>query len=106
MPGKQNFDEDQRTLLRFLSSSPLASGSSSSSRSAVSVGLRICAMLPLLVGGPELSLMLRFLFSRPAEFHDQLLKLSMLTMPLENGGGGGGVEGRERDCGFVAAWRE
>lgn len=52
-------------------------------------------MLPLRVGGREVSLMDRFLFSRFAEPHDQLLKLSMVLMPFENGGGGGGVEGRD-----------
>lgn len=50
-------------------------------------------MLPLRVGGRELSLMDKFLFSRLAEPHDQLLKLSIELMPFENGGGGGGVEG-------------
>ena len=52
-------------------------------------------MLPLRVGGPEPSLTDRFLFSRLlAEPQDQLLKLSMVLMPFEKGGGGG-VEGRE-----------
>lgn len=76
---------------RFRSSSPLGS-SSSFSRSAVSVGLRIWAMLPLLVGGADVSLTDRFLLSpRFAEFHDQLPKVSL---PLTKGGGG--VAGR--DC--------
>lgn len=50
-------------------------------------------MLPRLVGGAELSLIARFLFSRLAEFQDQLLKLSMVVIPFENGGGG--VVGRD-----------
>jgi hypothetical protein len=62
-------------------------------------------MLPLLVGGAELSLTARFLFSpRVAELHDQPLKLSLFVAPLANGGGGGGVAGLE--CGCEAAWRE
>ena len=93
---------DYCSRLRFLSSSPL--GSSSSSRSAVSVGLRMWAMLPRRVGGPEWSRMDRFLFSRLAEPHDQLLKLSMVLMPLEKGGAGG-LDGRECDC-AAAFWRE
>ena len=54
-------------------------------------------MLPLLVGGAELSLTERFLLSRPAEFHDQLPKLSMGGAPFENDGGGG-VVGLECGC--------
>jgi len=54
-------------------------------------------MLPLRVGGPELSLMARFLFSRLALPHDQLLKLSTPLIPFEKGGGGG-VVGLDRDC--------
>ena len=63
-------------------------GSSSSfSLSAVSVGFRICAMLPRRVGGAELSFTVRRSF-RFAEFHDQLLRLSSPLLPLEKGGGG------------------
>ncbi len=86
------------SLLRFRSSSPLGSNpASSSALSAVSVGFRMCAMLPRRVGGAEWSLTMRFLVSpRFAEFHDQLPKAS-------TGGGGppldrcgsGGVAGRE-----------
>jgi len=52
-------------------------------------------MLPLLVGGPELSLMARFRFSRFEEFQDQLLRLSMPPPLAKGGGGGGGVAGLE-----------
>lgn len=53
------------------------------------------AMLPRRVGGPEWSRTDRFLFSRLlAEPQDQLLKLSMVLMPLEKGGTGG-LLGRE-----------
>lgn len=81
---------------RLRSSSPL--GSSSFSRSAVSVGFRICAMLPRRVGGVEMSRIERFLLSRLAEVQDQLFKLSRLlpTLPLENGGAGG-LAGRESE---------
>jgi hypothetical protein len=59
-------------------------------------------MLPLLVGGPELSFTARFLFSpRVAEPHDHPLKLSVFAPPFANGGGGGGVAGLE--CGCEAA---
>ena len=44
-------------------------------------------MLPLLVGGSELSLTLRFLFSRLADVQDQLLRPSIPFTPFENGGG-------------------
>lgn len=47
-------------------------------------------MLPLRVGGAELSLTDRFLLSpRLAAFHDQFPKLSGAPPPLANGGGGG-----------------
>lgn len=60
-------------------------------------------MLPLLVGGAELSLTDRFLLSpRLAAFHDQLPKLSIAPPPLVNDGGG--VAGLE--CGCEALWRE
>ena len=73
-------------------------GSSSSfSLSAVSVGFKMWAMLPRLVGGAELSLTDRRLSFRFAEFHDQLLKLSSPLLPLEKGGGGG-VSGLEWGC--------
>jgi hypothetical protein len=63
-------------------------------------------MLPLLVGGAEWSLTMRFLLSpRFAEFHDQLPNVS-----IPGGGppfvkcGGGGVAGREWGC--DADWSE
>jgi hypothetical protein len=56
-------------------------------------------MLPLRVGGAELSLTERFLLSpRLAEFQDQLPKVSTGGAPFENVGGGG-VAGLECDCG-------
>ena len=62
-------------------------------------------MLPLLVGGAELSLTDRFLLSpRLAEFHDQLPKVSMGGAPTFTKGGGGGVVGL--DCGWEGGWRE
>ena len=85
----------------FLSSSPRGS-SSSSSRSAVSVGFRMWAMLPRLVGGPDPSLIARFLLSRLAEFQDQLPKLSLA--PLAKGGGG--VVGLDREFCCEAPARE
>ncbi len=90
------FETNHCIRLRLRSSSPL--GSSSFSRSAVSVGFRIWAILPRRVGGVEISRIERFLFSRLAEFQDQLFKLSKLLpmFPLENGGAGG-VAGRERE---------
>lgn len=96
------FDHCKRFRLR--SSSPLGSSPSSSSLSAVSVGLRMWAMLPLLVGGAELSLTERFLLSpRLAAFHDQFPKLSIAPPPpLANGGGG--VAGLEWGC--EALWSE
>lgn len=61
------------------------------------------AMLPLLVGGAELSLTERFLLSpRFAAFHDQFPKLSIPPPPLANGGGG--VAGLEWGC--EALWSE
>jgi hypothetical protein len=81
--------------LRFRSSSPLGS-SSSSGRSMVSLGFKIWAMLPLLVGGADESLRLRALSRLLAEFQDQPPKVSaLLAPPLEKGGGG--VVGREED---------
>lgn len=87
------FGEIHPKRFRLRSSSPRGS-SSSSDRSAVSVGFSICAMLPRLVGGAEESL------SPPtalllADDQDQLPKVSPpLLLPLEKGGGGG-VVGRE-----------
>lgn len=52
----------------------------------------MCAMLPLLVGGSELSFTDKFLFSRLATFQDQLLRPSSPFIPFEKGGG---VVGRE-----------
>lgn len=54
-------------------------------------------MLPLLVGGADMSLIERFLFSRLAEFQDQLLRLSnpFPILPFENGAGG--VAGRDSE---------
>lgn len=92
----RTYDVNYCTRLRFRgSSSPR--GSSSSSRSTVSVGLRICAILPRLVGGADMSLIARFLFSRLAEPQDQLFKLSkpFPMLPLEKGGGG--VAGRDNE---------
>ena len=86
----------------FRSSSPRGS-SSSSERSAVSVGLRICAILPRLVGGADES------FKPPtvlllADDQDQLPKVSPpLLLPLANGGG---VVGRELGCVRVALLKE
>lgn len=70
----------------FLSSSPRGS-SSSSDRSAVSLGFRMCAMLPLLVGGAEESFSPR---PAAAEPHDQFPKVSAPLL-----GNWGGVDGRE-----------
>jgi hypothetical protein len=82
---------------RFLSSS-LNSSSCSSSLSAVSAGFRMWAMLPLLVGGPELSLNRPVVpFSREPP-HDQLLRWSTVA-PFEKGG----VVGRELS---VRPWEE
>jgi hypothetical protein len=64
----------------------------------------MCAMLPLLVGGPELALTARFLFSLFAEFHDQLPKVSLLELPLMKGCGG--VAGREWAVCWEAFWSE
>lgn len=91
----KSYDVNHCILLRFRSSSPR--GSSSSSRSTVSVGLRMCAMLPRLVGGADMSLIAKFLLSRPAEFHDQLFKLSkpFPILPFEKGAGG--VAGRDSE---------
>lgn len=54
-------------------------------------------MLPRRVGGVDISRTERFLFSRFAEFQDQLFKLSKLLpmVPFEKGCAGG-VVGRER----------
>ena len=62
-------------------------------------------MLPLRVGGAELSLTERFLLSRLAEFQDQLPKLSTGGAPFVNVGGGG-VAGLECDCDCEELWRE
>lgn len=55
------------------------------------------AMLPLLVGGADISLTDRFLFSRFAEFQDQLFKLSkpFPILPFEKGAGG--LAGRDNE---------
>jgi hypothetical protein len=82
---------------RFLSSS-LNSSSCSSSLSAVSAGLRMCAILPLLVGGPELSLKRPVAPLSRGPPHDQLLRWSTV-FPLEKGG----VVGRELS---VRPWEE
>ncbi len=64
-------------------------------------------MLPLRVGGAELSLTARLRLSAPplrlAAFQDQLLRLSRPVLPLEKGGGGG-VSGL--DCGWEAVCSE
>lgn len=97
---------DHCIRFRFRSSSPLGS-SSSFSCSAVSVGLRICAILPRRVGGPEPSLTVRPPTPpRFAEFQDQLPKLSVpLPTPFVKGGGGG-VVGLEFGRCFEAVWSE
>jgi hypothetical protein len=82
---------------RFLSSS-LSSSSCSSSLSAVSAGLRMWAMLPLLVGGPELSLKRPVVPLSRELPHDQLLRWST-ALPFEKGG----VVGRELS---VRPWEE
>jgi hypothetical protein len=77
------------TRFRFRSSSRNSS-SCSSSLSAVSAGFKICAMLPRLVGGPELSFSIPGGIPLLAPLHDQLLRWSAV-LPLLNGG----VLGRE-----------
>src|SRR3569833_1918286 len=73
--------------LRFRSSSPRGA-SSSSSLSAVSVGLRRWAMLPRRVDGADESFTVSVfrLSLRLAAFQDQSLKLSRPVFPLEKGG--------------------
>lgn len=69
--------------------------------SAVSVGFSMWAILPLLVGGAELSLTVKPpLLPLLAEFHVQLVKVSRPLPPFEKGGGGG-VSGLECDCGVA-----
>src|SRR5579862_302185 len=98
------------TLFRFLSSS-LKSSLCSSSLSAVSAGLRMWAMLPLLVGGPELSLS-RPGFPRPETPNLSPREEPQDQVPLGSPGvplpfvANGGVPGRELlEWVFEAAWR-
>ena len=97
------FSQAQHHTMRLRLRSSSLGLPSSSSRSAVSVGFKIWAMLPRRVGGAELSLMLRLLLLRLAEAHDQLPRSGPLPLPwllpLANGGNvGGGVSGREWGC--------
>lgn len=83
---------------RFRSSSPRGS-SSSSDRSAVSLGFKIWAMLPLRVGGADESFSPNPLPSLlTAAPHDHVPKVSapLLPPPFVTCGAGGGVVGR--DC--------
>lgn len=56
-------------------------------------------MLPLRVGGKELSLTAKLLF-RPAEPQDQFVSVSRPLPPFENGGGGDSG----RDGGLCCGW--
>ena len=94
-PSTSRVSHDGRFhCIRFRFRSSLSRESSSPSCSAVSVGLRICAMDPLLVGGVELSFTLKVLLSRFDGPQENSLKLTPLP-PLAKGGGG--VAGRDRE---------
>lgn len=65
----------------------------------------MCAMLPRLVGGAELSFTASPAAPRLATFHDQLPKvLSAGAPPLVNDVGGPGLAGRDGGC--DAPWSE